>query len=260
MYISLEMKKKFGFVDGSIKKSDSEDPNFLAWKRCNTLIISWFYHSISPEIVSSILWLDDAFSIWQELRNRFSQGDFVRISQLTYDLSSLKQGDSSITTYFTTLKKLSDELYNFRPIPSCKYSFNGCCNTFSTVTTYREHDLILYFLQGLNETYTAVRSQIFLLDPLPSLTKIYSMILQQEQQLHIGLLLEPTVMIVNSSVKPYENRSKPNFKSTGGKPPNSRLCIHCKKTNHTIDKCYFLHGFPPGYQTKKVVHSVETNP
>ncbi|XP_047956313.1 uncharacterized protein LOC125202045 isoform X1 [Salvia hispanica] len=26
-----------------------------------------------------------------------------------------------------------------------------------------------------------------------------------------------------------------------------RLCSHCGKSNHTVDKCFTLHGFPPGY-------------
>lgn len=27
-------------------------------------------------------------------------------------------------------------------------------------------------------------------------------------------------------------------------------CTHCGKTNHIIDSCNFIHGFPRGYQTK----------
>lgn len=28
------------------------------------------------------------------------------------------------------------------------------------------------------------------------------------------------------------------------------LCSHCNKTNHTVENCYFKHGFPPGYKSK----------
>src|ERR1044072_1867429 len=31
---------------------------------------------------------------------------------------------------------------------------------------------------------------------------------------------------------------------------SGRLCTHCGKTNHTIDTCFFKHGFPPGYQQR----------
>ncbi|XP_073225688.1 uncharacterized protein [Cicer arietinum] len=131
------------------------------------------------------------------------------------------------------------------------------------VTQYRDHDMILYFLQGLNDNYSNVHSQILLFDPLPPLTKVYSMILQQERQLHIGLLPEPTVLAIDSrnfSNKPSHGKPKFTFKPNFGKPQNPRLCTNCKKTNHTVDKCFFLHGFPPGYQTKKIVHNVESFP
>lgn len=100
----------------TIKKLDRQDSILAAWKHCNTLI-PWGFHSISPKIVSSILWIDDAYSIWQEIKHRFSQGDLIRIFQITFDMSSLRQGDSSITTYFTSSKKISDELFNFRSHP-----------------------------------------------------------------------------------------------------------------------------------------------
>ena len=38
------------------------------------------------------------------------------------------------------------------------------------------------FLIGLNEAYTAVRGQILLMDPLPTVNKAHSLILQHERQ------------------------------------------------------------------------------
>ena len=28
------------------------------------------------------------------------------------------------------------------------------------------------------------------------------------------------------------------------------MCTHCGKTGHTVDKCYRLHGFSPGFKFK----------
>lgn len=33
----------------------------------------------------------------------------------------------------------------------------------------------------------------------------------------------------------------------GNKGKEKWFCTHCKRTNHTIDKCYQLHGFSPGF-------------
>jgi hypothetical protein len=35
---------------------------------------------------------------------------------------------------------------------------------------------------GLNDTYSAVRGQILLMQPLPNIRKIYSLLLQEEKQ------------------------------------------------------------------------------
>lgn len=31
----------------------------------------------------------------------------------------------------------------------------------------------------------------------------------------------------------------------------SAMCTHHNTPGHTIDKCYKLHGYPPGYKTKQ---------
>ena len=41
------------------------------------------------------------------------------------------------------------------------------------------------------------------------------------------------------------------------------FCTHCGKLGHTMDKCYKLHGFPPGFKFKNnknaTAHQVSTN-
>ena len=35
-----------------------------------------------------------------------------------------------------------------------------------------------------------------------------------------------------------------------GKGKKKPVCTHCGKSGHTADKCYRLHGFPPGFKFK----------
>ena len=42
------------------------------------------------------------------------------------------------------------------------------------------------FLMGLNETYAAVRGQILLMEPMPPLSKVFSLLLQDEKQRKVG--------------------------------------------------------------------------
>ena len=46
------------------------------------------------------------------------------------------------------------------------------------------------FLIGLNETYAAVRGQILIMDTMPPLSKVFSLILQDEKQRKVGAAKE----------------------------------------------------------------------
>ena len=39
------------------------------------------------------------------------------------------------------------------------------------------------FLKGLNDSFSSARSQILLMDPLPLISRVYGLIVQQERQL-----------------------------------------------------------------------------
>jgi len=77
---------------------------------------SWLINSVEPEIFKSILWFDTTSEIWKELKDPFYQGDVFRISNIQEEIYKLKRGGCSISSYYTKLKKLWQELDNFRPI------------------------------------------------------------------------------------------------------------------------------------------------
>jgi len=54
-----------------------------------------------------------------ELKIRFSQGDLSRIFDLPLEVASLKEGNLSVTEFFTKRRIIWDELENFRPNPIC---------------------------------------------------------------------------------------------------------------------------------------------
>ena len=99
------------------------------------------------------------------------------------------------------------------------------------------------FFMGLNETYTTFRGQILLMDPIPSMGKVFSLLIQDEKQRKVGKknAIEASALAVkaNGSVKPFN-------KAKTGRPQ----CTHCGGLDHVVDKCYKLHGYPPGYKFK----------
>ena len=82
MIIALTSRHKTSFVDGTIAEPNSDSSQFILWTRCNMTVLSWIINSVSPNIASSIMYTDNARTIWLDLRHRFSQKSGPRIFEL----------------------------------------------------------------------------------------------------------------------------------------------------------------------------------
>ena len=51
---------------------------------------------------------------------------------------------------------------------------------------YQQQEYVMQFLMGLNESYAGMRGQILMLDPLPSISKVFNLVVQEERQHSIG--------------------------------------------------------------------------
>ncbi|XP_041009305.1 uncharacterized protein LOC121253345 [Juglans microcarpa x Juglans regia] len=97
---ALRAKNKLGFINGTISKpADFADPLFEAWERCNDLVVSWLQNSVSPFVQSSLALVDDFRILWLELNDRFTQQNGLRIFQLKLNLTSLSQGQDTVSVY-----------------------------------------------------------------------------------------------------------------------------------------------------------------
>ncbi|KAM6550376.1 hypothetical protein CsatB_000184 [Cannabis sativa] len=234
--ISIAAKNKTQFIDGTLPRPSLSDPNLSYWITCNNMVMSWILQSVSPDIAKSIMFQDKAVDMWNELHDRFNHGDGTRIFELQTSISNLKQGDSNVTSYFTRLKSIWDELREFQSFSPCVC---GCtCGAMKKLQDCYNRDQTIQFLMGLNESYAQVRAQILLHNPIPPLSTVFSMIVQEERQRSLGT--NPIIAATSSSRPPAPKAKKPR-----------PMCSHCKKPGHWVDKCYFIHGFPPGYGDKK---------
>lgn len=77
--IALLAKNKLPFINGDLPWPDDDHLLISAWIRCNNMVVSWLRNSISPQIYSSVMYLDSAYEIWLDLRDRFSVSDFNTI-------------------------------------------------------------------------------------------------------------------------------------------------------------------------------------
>jgi len=80
MQRALGAKNKLPFINGTLHVPDTDDLNCNAWERCNHLVHSWLINSVSDSISQTIVFHDNAFDVWEDLKERFSKVDRIRIA------------------------------------------------------------------------------------------------------------------------------------------------------------------------------------
>ncbi|XP_068331558.1 uncharacterized protein [Pyrus communis] len=196
---ALKAKNKLSFVDGTFKKPEKKvaAANLHQWDRCNSLVKTWLVNSISPEIQSSIIYCDLAYQVWEDFKERFSQTNNMQLYHIESAIHDCTQGTITVSSYFTKLKALWDERDAVISLPDCDY------NTLS------------------------VKDQILLMDPLPPVNKVYSLVLQHEKQ-HDAIAGKSSVQeaAVFAAKGPDFNKKYADVK-----------CTRCNKNNHTTEAC-----------------------
>ncbi|XP_019186566.1 PREDICTED: uncharacterized protein LOC109181269 [Ipomoea nil] len=175
MTMALSCKNKTAFINGAIRKPPEDDlERYMAWERCNNIVASWIIRSLSPTIGRSVLWIDTAHGIWNDLKRRFSKQDLFRIAEIKCEIYQIKQGDNSLNEYFTKQKLMWDELSILRPMVYCDCAVKcNCGKKIDDLNEQLEMDKLSIFLIGLHERYTWARNQIMLLRPLPEVNEAY---------------------------------------------------------------------------------------
>ncbi|XP_078178710.1 uncharacterized protein LOC144572939 [Carex rostrata] len=127
----------------------------------------------------------------------------------------------------------------------------------------QQQEKLFQFLMGLNESYATVRSQVLTMDPLPSVNKIYSLALQEEEQRNLCIAatqpLEAVAMA--TSMKEIEQQVSGRGREGRGRGEKPR-CDHCGFIGHVRQNCYKLRGYSNrgGTQEKPMsVANVTTN-
>ena len=121
-----------------------------------------------------------------------------------------------------------DEFKHSQPISWC--TCRTCrCDSTSRWHKYQEEDYTMQFLIGLNSSFSQLRSSILSVVPL------------EERQRNIDGFV-PSILPPASSELPYSVNAATSFYGRG-----RLLFSHCGRTNHTVDRCYTLHGFLQGF-------------
>ncbi|XP_077234197.1 uncharacterized protein LOC143876374 [Tasmannia lanceolata] len=204
--------------------------NYASWSRAMSVALSaknktGFIDGSIPKPDTS----SPSYPLWFRCNNMVLS--WLR-NTITTDLA---HSQTSVAVYFNKLKSYWDELKFYISLPTCS------CGALKAISEYEQREKIMQFLMGLNESYTSVRGQILLMNPLPSLNRVYSLVLQEEKQREITTspITEAAALLANAANRSTTNR------------PDRPTCEHCGWVGHTKARCYKLIGYPPGHRLHK---------
>ena len=144
------------------------------------MVLLWMINSMHVDVSSNIMYCETIRDMWIEPQNVFSQGNGPKIYNLQTEISQIRQNQMSVIEFYTKFKRLWDQLLNYEPMLECS------CGAMKTLSNSHNKAYVMRFLMGLNESFDTVRSQILMMDPFPSMSKVYSLILQEESHKNVG--------------------------------------------------------------------------
>uniref|UniRef100_A0A803LDK4 Retrotransposon Copia-like N-terminal domain-containing protein n=1 Tax=Chenopodium quinoa TaxID=63459 RepID=A0A803LDK4_CHEQI len=159
MEIALTAKKKIGFVLGTVLRSTYAQDSVKAdqWDTCNPMVITWIHACLSDTIKKSVLYVNSARETWVQLEKRFSMSNGSRKYKLNRDLYKLRQNNNPINVYYTSMTSLWEEIDSMNVLPAVT-------ETSAEIRNF------------------AMRTQLLMLTPLPTVESACSMLQQEESQ------------------------------------------------------------------------------
>ncbi|XP_074288204.1 uncharacterized protein LOC141613370 [Silene latifolia] len=88
--MSLKSRRKFGFINGTIKKQPDKFYH-EHWKVVHCTLIQWIRNNINPSLLDTISYVEDASVLWSELEAQFPVVDGSKIHGLKTQLHNYKK-------------------------------------------------------------------------------------------------------------------------------------------------------------------------
>ncbi|KAI5436488.1 hypothetical protein KIW84_022835 [Lathyrus oleraceus] len=147
-------------------------------------------------------------------------------------LHDLRQDDRSVTKYFNTLNRHWQQLDVYDEVEW------SCTEDKKKYKELVEKDRVYKFLLGLNTELDEVRGRILGTKPLPKIREAFSEIRRKESRRKVMLgkssavpSIEGSAMAARGDQCSFQKKTRP-------------WCDHCKKSGHTKETYWIIHGKP----------------
>ncbi|RVW79022.1 hypothetical protein CK203_040144 [Vitis vinifera] len=210
--------------------------NYSAWRRAMTLALN------AKNKLDSVIYYATAYEVWEDLRERFSQSNAPGIFEIQREIAYHRQEQLSISVYYTKLKSLWNELASYNDVSS---------------GAQQDQQRLMQFLMGLKESYNAIRGQILLLNPLPSVLQAYSFVCQEEKQRFLSVTHTTVESNSSAAMAVRSNQMKNNF-AGNARSDRSESSTAVHKIHDGLIKTNVVQDLPEGDLSAPIVGKWDT--
>ncbi|GKC67771.1 hypothetical protein Tco_1100369 [Tanacetum coccineum] len=225
MKLALQIKHKIGFVNGTCVRSSylASVPLLEHWDRCIDIVLNWILSSLSQDVYLGHVFSDNAQTVWNELEETYDRIDGSIVFNSLQKINSFKQGGLPIFKYCHKLNFLWGEFDILTKLPDCP-----------------------------------IRSSLLTKEVLPEVKDAFVILAREESHRGIPATTaksdKPQASVFVSRVNDVK-RSNSNANWNNGNTSNnnrgnynSLLCKNCGLKEHTIERCFEIIGYSPGFK------------
>ncbi|GJX72276.1 ribonuclease H-like domain-containing protein [Tanacetum coccineum] len=235
MKLALQARNKYGFVDGTCLKESYAESDVLCaqWDRCNAMVLTWIMNVVSSDVYMGLVYSENAADVWKELSETYDKVDGSIVYNLIQKIRFVKQGGSTVADYYHKLNSFWREFDAIAKVP--KYVCLVKCACVVRILFYVKDS---YDTVSREESYRGIPETSETIDSKLNATSFAVKTFNQNKRGNN-----------NTSFNRNNNNYNRGNGSNNNRGPNPNLlCKNCGFTGHTIERCYELIGYPPGYK------------
>ncbi|GJS17143.1 ribonuclease H-like domain-containing protein [Tanacetum coccineum] len=172
---------------------------------------------------------------------------------LLQKINSFKQGGLPVFEYYHKLNSIWREFDILTKLPDC------VCEARAELIDHGKLMRLMQFLMGLDDVYQPIRSSLLTREILPEVRDAFLIIAKEESYRGISSSSvkaekpQASVFVArtNDNKRNNNNSNWNNGNSSGNGNRgnyNNLLCKNCGLKGHTIERCFEIIGYPPGFK------------
>ncbi|GKE37398.1 ribonuclease H-like domain-containing protein [Tanacetum coccineum] len=161
MLLALEGKNKTGFINGTCKRSNTNEVLGKLWDRVNAIVLGWILNSISEELFLSQIFSKRAKHVWEELKETYDKYDAViELPKYVCNASESFKKHNQLLKLMQFLMSLDDSYMQIRSSILYREVLPDVRSAYAIISSEESHRVATGSIDGANQHMTYIDKEL----------------------------------------------------------------------------------------------------